>query len=190
MGLSKTEKAELLAQERLARPGDERMAEWCVKSTAGVFVADDGTMVTLGKPSIQTRFCFGYSDYDGPDACADAHKECVLASESEDYFMRENLRQVRIPDDDMLARTYVVRGKYASQPSDCLLGSLVTANHLGEDCWGRPLPEGARLLSESERDRLREACQMVRDGFERRLRTYLKRYGLSKCDYWTYWRDE
>lgn len=48
---------------------------------------------------------------------------------------------------------------------------------------------GAHLLTDSERGQLREACNQEQARFAKRLRAYLKRYGLSKCQFDTYWSN-
>ena len=187
--LSVADREVLLEQERLVWPDREDMAEHGVRSTAAIFTSDDGTIVRIGKPGIQKHFCFGYSDQI-PDDYEDAQRASSALSKSEEYFISENLRQVSVPDSETLARTYVVRGAYVSQPPECRLGYVVVGDRFGRDMYGAMLPDGARILSEEERTRLRRAMESVREGFEKRLHSYLKRYGLSKCRYWTYWRDE
>ena len=44
-----------------------------------------------------------------------------------------------------------------------------------------------RLMTEEERQTVLSAYKQIREDFEKRLNTYLKRYGLSKIDTWTYW---
>ena len=44
-------------------------------------------------------------------------------------------------------------------------------------------------ISEEDRERLYEGYVKLCNDFEKRLRTYLKRYGLTKVHSWTYWRD-
>jgi len=46
-----------------------------------------------------------------------------------------------------------------------------------------------RELTSEERDQLRTACEAEQAKFEKRLHTYLKRYGLSKCHFSTYWSN-
>ena len=48
----------------------------------------------------------------------------------------------------------------------------------------------ARPLTTEEIDIVIEAYKKARAAFEKRLNTYLKRYGMSKVETWTYWRDE
>ena len=41
-----------------------------------------------------------------------------------------------------------------------------------------------------DREKLREAYRTERGEFAARLDAYLKRYGLSKVETWTYWLEE
>ena len=46
-----------------------------------------------------------------------------------------------------------------------------------------------REITDEERDQLRKACDNEQAKFAKRLKTYLKRYGLSKCRFDTYWSN-
>ena len=45
-------------------------------------------------------------------------------------------------------------------------------------------------VSEKDRKLIVEAYQKEKELFSKRLETYIKRYGLSKVNSWSYWRDE
>ena len=49
--------------------------------------------------------------------------------------------------------------------------------------------EDMHKLTEDECELLYYTARAEQEKFEKRLNTYLKRYGLSKCHYWTYWLD-
>lgn len=46
------------------------------------------------------------------------------------------------------------------------------------------------FLNDSENERLNNAIDKANAKFEKRLQTYLKKYGLSKVNTWTYWENE
>ena len=49
--------------------------------------------------------------------------------------------------------------------------------------------EEKRRLTKDERDEVAGALEYVRANFQKRLETYLKKYGVSKLHTWTYWAD-
>lgn len=59
-------------------------------------------------------------------------------------------------------------------------------------CFACPLSEGINLyiLSDKDIDDIREAYVRARNSHEKKVKNYLKRYGMSKVNTWSYWRDE
>ena len=177
----------------------EKMVEHCVKSVSGYTMIGD-VMVTAEKPSIKTDFWFGEHTYDYDEVCEEASR----ASESEQYFIRENLwgcssknlldalngRDSRGYDTSF--DVYVIRGKYYSQDDDCKLG-YVQALRFGTDpeeyFATRNGTQDYRPLTDDEKDQMREFLEGEVEKFRKRLNTYLKRYGLTKCHYGVYWAD-
>ena len=156
------------------------MVDYCVKRTSGYIVLD-GFIVTYDKPHIETRFCFGEHGYD----YAEVTNECHQASESTEYFMRENLRHI---DREIEAveegEPWLVPSWHNAKDEDLHLASVEFP------MWGRnPGGEQACPMSDEERAAYADFLREERAKFEKRLRTYLKRYGLTKCHYWTYWAD-
>ena len=156
--------------------GDARMISYCEKESAALF-AVHGVLVSLDKPRIETSFCFGESGHDMDKAVHGCH----VAQTDQDYFIRENMRTLESMIRDLADET-----AYAwVEPGAANIGKLFTADCLG----GYRRPENAFDLTEQERAQALETVQHVRAAFEKRLQTYLKRYGLSKVRTWTYWRD-
>ena len=144
-------------------------------------------MIALEKPSIKKHFCFGYSDnrYDTEDYDC-ANDMAAHAAKSEEYFMAENLKQVdewieSLEDSGYRAYTRVM---YYKAPKDSVIRSLVF-----EHAWQKP-DEGFEILSDADRAGLIEEFKELRKDFEKRLRSYLKRYGMAHVKTWSYWRDE
>jgi len=148
----------------------------------------DGTIVNIERPSIETRFCYGESGYD-MDQAVDAAER---ARTCESYFRWCNLRGLaevirileRRPDEsDGFIYRHCIHVTRDSRMRDGIADvSLVGA---WDDRHGRPTEE----VSEEDRERLLEGYRKVYASFEKRINTYLKRYGLSKVVSWTYWRD-
>lgn len=156
--------------------GDESMVAYCEKESAALFEIR-GVLVSLEKPRIETSFCFGESGYDMDEAVHGCH----VAKTDQDYFIRENMRALESMIQDLSSET----AHAWVEPISAKIGRLYTADYLG----GYRRPDNAFDLTAQERAQALEAVQHVRAAFEKRLRTYLKRYGLSKVRAWTYWRD-
>lgn len=138
----------------------------------------DGSIVVIDKPSIETRFCFGESGYDYDDA----QEMAVHAATSEEYFKLENLsglqRWIDILDGtfDDPVDVVVLRDRTGV----CSV-TWCRHSHRIEKAWD--------AISDADRLILLDAYRAAYASFEKRLDTYLKRYGLSKVQTWTYWRD-
>lgn len=167
-------------------PGNARMVDSCTKRATGFFEADDGRLVVLEKPSITTSFWFGERNYE------DRSAECRSASRSEECFIRQNMffafgrdweqRITEVVPGDL----YLAGEAYCGQDEACKLVHIRSAEYKEElaHCKG-----AVRRLTPDECDRYADAIENQKALFMKRLRTYLKRYGLSKCSYDTYWAD-
>ena len=156
--------------------GDESMIAYCEKESAAL-AEIRGVLVSLEKPRIETSFCFGESGHDMDEAVHGCH----MAKTDETYFIRENMRALDALANDLSGET----AHAWVEPGAANIGKMYTASYLG----GYRRPENAFDLTAQERAQALEAVQHVRAAFEKRLRTYLKRYGISKIRTWTYWRD-
>lgn len=170
-------------------------ADYTRKNTARIVELDNGELLAIDKPRIETRFCFGYGqngigtqeDYDK------AYDAMHYADTNEGYFVRENLKQ--LTDEIKSIKDYLrmIAPDYS--------GTVYAAPYLFH--YG----EGLRELTfrydyqiDDKRDNYRKptidelqhiiaAYEIEVKIFEKRLQTYLKRYGLSKLHTWTYLSD-
>lgn len=192
MALSKQEKAAQAALKEeylaiLARdvwPNDPGMIAYCRKEIAYIVRLDGGGMVAIGKPRIETNFCFGYQlsrydteDYDRANAMA-SH-----AARDESYFIDKNMQPIEEMMEDLKQPGIYSRNKYCGTLPYFPIRALEWPDHR------RPVPPGAQPITENDRAALRKGWEAVRESFRRRLDTYLKRYGLSKIHSWSYWMD-
>ena len=186
-----------------------RMVDYCVKKVAAVATLPSGEIITIDRQSIETRFCFGESGYDYDEAAETAQ----YARTSEDYFKRENMKYFEdlLHDIDESADimghaprlVIYTGGAYIGQAADCALRNYGFAKlcdvieacggscHL-EDLPGRELVirgQASRIATAEELSIIRAAVQSAAAAHEKRVETYLKRYGTSKVHSWTYWRD-
>ena len=139
--------------------------------------------MNLEKPRIETSFCFGEHGFDADEKSHMAY----VAKNNEDYFRRENLRDLKKYIDVLGYReseyynpAVTVCCPYRDKPG-------IVSMSIGSawDRCGNPVEE----VSEEDRERLLEGCIRLFDAFEKRVNAYLKRYGLSKVRSWTYWAD-
>lgn len=179
--------AEILAAE--VWPGSPRMVEYCTKKAAHIVELSTGDIIALDKPTMETRFCFGYSDsrYDTEDFDR-AQDMAHHARTSQEYFLQENLRGLREIIERLEAAEpfpfdYHICIPYTGQPESSKLKRI--SAYYWHDERGQKWPK----LTGEDRARVAEGYRVVMAAFEKRLHAYLKRYGLSKIDSWTYWRD-
>lgn len=180
---------ELLRSEYRKVWGDDtKMVDFCTKKVSAFMTIGD-CIVTIDKPSIQTRFCFGYGvqgayDYD------EAQTTCSKMSQSERYFIDYNLHDclagqlINRMDEAVWVDYWLVGPRYNTS---CNLYSVCSKDR-NERCIYED--KGWHRLTEEELAEYKEMLQGELEKFRKRLSTYLKRYGLSKCRYWTYWTDE
>ena len=185
----KAEQAALKAQYReLLKTAwnDEKMVDFCAKQAERVVELDGGYLTDIDRPRIETSFCFGYSDsayntddYDRANAAA------ARAARDEQYFIRENMldiahRMKNLKDSRLKYYRYV---KYIECLEDSKLAGVTSLR-----AWEDPRP-GYAELSDSDRAKIWEGYAAVARNFLKRLNTYLKRYGMTKINTWSYWRD-
>ncbi len=157
---------------------------------------DNGDLYVIDKPSIKKDFCFGYGMYgcDWDNDYDRAAKMMQHAQTNEDYFINENLSEINrriteLQDDRYEAYKYL---NYCSQPS----GSKLKAYTLCHLCDNPEYNPGRwsnlkdlEKMTEDEINALVNGYEEAKTMFTKRLNTYLKRYGLSKLNVWTYLRD-
>ena len=184
----KCEYERILASE--VWPRDPRMVDFCLKKVAHIVELTDGSIVVIEKPSIKKDFCFGYSDsrYDTEDFDR-ANAMAAHARSSTDYFLTENLADLdetiaRLEGKKRDSRDYHICVPYYGQPENSKLKKLLTLY------WHDERRQKYPKLFGKDRVRVLEGYKVVRASFEKRLHAYLKRYGLSKVNAWSYWQDE
>lgn len=148
-------------------------ADYYKKHFIGAVKLNDGYYL-LGKPSIDTKFCFAD---EGPDY--EYYKELMASEEKlKAYFLAENLSVIDRDIEELQSfRPMVVTSCWNDGCKD----------FASKDYHYQR--EGDAPLKDEQRAELIKALQWSRTQFEKRLQTYLKRYGVSKLHTWTYWRD-
>lgn len=169
--------------ERMALRGlsGEKWEKYFREKVAWLVKLSDGTLFEIEKPSIETHFCFGERGYDYDDA---VHAACE-ARTNEDLFRIRNLRAIN----DKIAELENGPDPGCKMWVNVVYG--VSADYVNHgDEWHMELVNcKTHELTKEDRDAIRAGYEIVKEAFEKRINTYLKRYGLSKVRSWTYWVD-
>ena len=183
----KSEYERILASEVWSR--SPHMVEHCLKNAAHIVELTDGSIVVIEKPSIKKDFCFGYRDsrYD-TEEYDEANAAAAHARSSTDYFLSENLAAIDEVINHLEGKTrdsweYHICIPYNGQAANSKL------KRIREFYWHDEIGQKYPKLEGENRTRVLEGYKAVRASFEKRLHSYLKRYGLSKVNSWSYWVD-
>lgn len=113
-------------------------------------------------------------------------QEHVASCENEAYFIRENLNSTKAAMylhymNDKRFRLWLSKSTWNGITTTWISGGYYT-----DMTYDRYF---VREITDEERDQLRKACDNEQAKFTKRLNTYLKRYGLTKCRFDTYWSN-
>lgn len=186
-----------------------KMHKWAVGHVAAMAVLNDGTIITVDKQGIEKNFCFGESGYDYDEA-QDAARH---ARTSESYFKSENMKRFNdalrdIEEAKTFDGRYILTYKkkaYSGQGDDCRLGYIeykrtteVLEDNGGSaylcELPGKVMHERGSgsayiIMTAADIEKVESAYKAAAAAHEKRVDTYLKKYGLSNVHAWTYWRD-
>ena len=174
-------KKEVSEEIRKEYGDDKGIVVYYNKHISNAVKLDNGGYVLIEKPSIITRFCYGYSDtFDGSEM-QKAGKCAHNARTNTEYFIKQNLQ----PLEEKICDLYAGALAYKSYENAKIY----------ELCFDDYAPKRYTdisfiELSKSEIERLINAYKEEIKKLTKRLNAYLQRYGLSKVYAWTYWRDE
>lgn len=192
--------------------GDEKMIRYGLGKVAEITELSNGLFFTIEKERIETDFCFGYSDspYNTEDYDR-ANNMAHHARTNEDYFFNENMKKYREALEILnTGERHYVRymptlhpcyTEYDENRRYCALRFLTVGDVL-EALGGSGDLEAIKgttinsrgydyyVCTDEDLDRIRAAYDRVLNSHEKKVRAYLKRYGLSKVNSWSYWRDE
>ena len=173
----------------MAKVWQGSMLESCKKNFSYAIRLDGSELVVFDKPEIKNRFCWAdegpsLEDYERVTGSEDNLKRYFIAANLEDFDNRIELLQSLKPD---YSRTPCIKR------CDGFEKGVQVWRWGAYDLWevkNRPHIYGdIKPLTESDRVAILEAEKHERSKFEKRLNSYLKRYGVSKLHTWTYWRD-
>ena len=192
---------------------DERMRDYCTNQVTSYAELPDGKIITIDKQSIKKHFCFGEHGYDFDNAVHMAN----YASESTEYFKRENMKYFTEWINDLetsinnghvdVSGNYVLVINpihYTGQSADCRLACVsfyqlwAVIDACGGSCNLETLPgrtitirgrENCKVATKEEIQIILAAYKEAMETHEKRVNTYLKKYGMSNVRTWTYWAD-
>ena len=177
------------------------MLDYFRKEWSGGVQLENGGIVCFEKPRIDSSFCF---HDEGPQYEFYKHMMADRETRLRDYFLHENLDGMdeeiralecncRFPEGEYHSHYYckdwyLVRVSYTGQTAP--LNVWVFRALRSSDIEERPSSYGEAVrMSDADRQTILEGLKREREKFNKRLQTYLKRYGVSKIRTWTYWAD-
>lgn len=177
--------------------GSQDMIDYCMSTAQEVVPVGSGFFV-IKKPRIETSFCFGHG-YCGRSTQEDeqwAYDMEHKAATDGSYFFNENMKKlndkIKFFSEFELYETILYKVHDNSEVSLCKTKSPIQTENgkwQAVNDWYYSRLEYDNILSENERIEILEAYKRVAASFEKRLKTYLKKYGTSKLRTWTYLRD-
>ena len=188
--LSKQDKERLTAAEREYWK-DESMVKHCVNCATFLFDLR-GKIVIIEKTGIKTDFCFGYGVFGGDESFDNALEMAAHARKSERYFIRENHRSAPYAEtiEALNNNSWIAYAspKYIGDSKQMLNINFMRDYEYCER--NKQLPENSFLLTDEEKKAYKLVLAKAAQEHHKKIKAYLKRYGLTKVNSWTYWEDE
>src|SRR5574344_1096687 len=185
-----TEEQKILHERRRDERKGSSLPDYYVNGCEYVVPLENGGILEIQKPRIQTRFCFGYgfcgqSTAEEEQAASDA---AVNAQRYSDYFLKENLNRSNIDRDLKLLKegrleTYETpRSAVMKKDPDCNVWCYFFKSEydISHDDDAKDIVH----LTDKDKFELQRGLETVRNSFLKRLNTYLKKYGTSKLRTW------
>lgn len=180
---------------------DEGMQKYAKNECNYVVELASGDIISIDKPRIEKDFCFGMGMYGTytDDECKRAENAAENARKNQQYFIDQNMRDlnsdIKVLNeclDRMNGKECYVYIKYSGTSDDCILKEWKTVR-LGENPDYMPFKwyglRDVKKLDAADIQRIIDGLEEVKKSFAKRLNTYLKKYGLSKVNAWTYCVD-
>lgn len=167
---------------------NSKMLDYCRKKCAYVVKLNNG-YYEIDKPSIETHFCFGYG-YCGistQEDMDDAENMRRHAATDEEYFIKENLKGINYWLDNLSTMDVYACYNYSCKGDQARIYNIMCLKPWDVDRYSNN--QGFYKLSKEEIDDIITGYKVVKNQFEKRLNTYLKKYGLTKLKTWTYLSD-
>lgn len=175
---------------------DSKMIAWEMKQIAYLIPICGGKfIIELSKPKIENEFWFGESDMgQGLSHEENAKRMTRVNSNIIDYFIEKNLEDI---EDTITKLHNIIDGKslnlkpkhyiyYYSCPKDSPIHGFTIENT--NYAWSGVNGETWDVEKKDLKNIL-DAYILLKQDFEKRLETYIKKYGTSKMHVRSYWID-
>lgn len=165
----------------------------------------DKYLLPIEKSTIKRTFCYGCGMYDTAteEEMENAHRQCDRAKSDTNYFITENLTDINMSINKL---KYFLIADHKEKEQFRLKNNLpyyiqftkpfiVRNSELFEGFYSffkeeeESYYKDKKELTVEEIQLIINALEEEKTRFTKRLNTYLKKYGLSKIDTWTYIRD-
>lgn len=171
---------------------DSSMVDYCMKQvTFLVPICNGKYIVELTKPNIETEFWFGESDMgQGRSHEENSGLMNFIHRNIEDYFVSENLSSIdntiqKIKD--VIAGKSTLSARHHKYYNRC--PNSVIHDVYFENPWDAWYGKDGEDLSKADLKVLLDAYKLQREKFNKRLETYLKKYGRKHLRVSSYWID-
>ena len=116
-----------------------------------------------------------------------------IAKTKESYFLSENLKDITELLENLKRKdseTYIYQNQYRNGVVN--IYEVVSFSMYSDSERYFSINRHLEYIKASPEDLkiIISAIENEKEKFEKRLKTYLKRYGLTKLKTWTYWQDE
>jgi len=164
------------------------MQKYCIGELSNGYELQNGFLVEFTKPRIKKDFCFGagYCGLTTNEEWERANKMAEHARSSEDYFIKKNfeenfeqIEKVLNSEEKIYFLPYKPYGNVAYLKTEKYM--VIYANDTEKNI--------AVQIPKIDIEGLKGILQEEKQKFMKRLNTYLKKYGLSKINSWSYLVD-
>lgn len=169
---------------------DARMVDYCTKKVSDAVLLESGMIFIFEKPKLTTDFCFGYhlSSYDTESFDNANSMVHHVENDGGAYFAKKNLESFDRFDESISVNEILLYEPgygnsnivtHFNPESNLRYARCISADRLNAMIAFTPKDiENIKKVNASERAKM-----------EKRINAYLKRYGTSKLNCWSYWRD-
>jgi hypothetical protein len=187
---------EYMAEHAKHAKGD--MLDYYKSKFSSAIRLSNGGILAFEKPRIKTSFCFGYHTGDS-EGYKNANEMADYASKNEEYFLSKNLEdfdndieciETGKRDGFQTVHLCIHREAYGDTVLNVWTYNVFDwfsfeKNKEYGDTYGAEYQE----VNDTDKAAILDGLKHERAKFEKRLKTYLKRYGTSKLRTWSYWAD-
>ena len=170
---------------------DEDMIRFCINNTQSLIKLSTGQLFVTDRLDIKKEFCFGYSSCgQGPSWDECMQNQADFRQNEADRFKEENLcgfdHYIQQLDSDGVRRPYLTSRYYQEFGANIVV--LTWISEFDFDC-GHARRDDCKLLEDCDKAAIKSAYIADKAAMEKRLDSYLKKYGTSKLKVWSYWID-